>query len=280
MKNYHWFIVGEIRCLSVNDGGFIGNSEILFTNAPKEELIKVLQRFDVQPDNLPSTWTCLLIKTPSNVVLVDTGLGVGGKHGGNLLPTLHAEGIQPKDVDTVILTHAHADHIGGCVDGAGDPTFPNATYYMWHDEWSFWTGEASLKMVSEWAAGIARKKLPPLSHQIELIDTEAEIVPGVRIISAPGHTAGHIVVEIESHGEYLLNLADTALHPVQVEYPEWYSRLDYSPGQTVETRKTIYQHAANRNALVLAFHFHPFPSLGHIVRKGERWIWQSIEKTP
>ena len=271
------FQIGDFQCVAINDGDYIGNAEMLFANAPKDELLQVLQDFGLEPNHLPSTWTCLLINTPTNVVLVDTGFGTGGEYGGNLLPTLYEEGIQPQDIDTVILTHAHPDHIGGCVDSAGHVVFPEATHYMWQDEWDFWTTETTLTEVPEWAANFARQKLPPLAAQLIAVNSETEIVPGIRAIAAPGHTAGHMAVEVVSGGEYLLDIVDAALHPIQIEYPEWYAQLDQYSEQTVGTRHALYQRAAETNALVLAYHFPPFPSLGHIISRDGRWKWQPAQ---
>ena len=277
MGDSYRFNIGDFQCVALNDGNIIGNAAMLFANAPQEELRQVLQHYDLKPDHLPSTWTCLLVETPTNVVLVDTGLGTGGEYGGQLLPLLQEEGFQPQDIDTVILTHAHADHIGGCVDKAGRLTFPEATHYMWQDEWDFWTTETTLKKVPEWAATIARQKLPPLAKQLKTVNSESEIVPGIWAIAAPGHTVGHMAVEVESRGEYLLDMVDATLHPIQIEYPEWYAQLDQFPEQTVVTRQAMYQRAMEKNALVLAFHFPPFPSLGHILNQAGRWKWKPLQ---
>ncbi len=278
MGDSYRFKIGDFQCTAVNDGDFVGNADMLFVNAPDDELLQVLQQYGLKPDYLPSTLTCLLVRTPTNVLLVDTGFGTGGKYGGHLLPTLRAEGLHPEDVDTVILTHAHVDHIGGCVDEEGNVTFPKATYYMWQDEWDFWTTEASLKKVPEWAANIARQKLSPLAKQLKTIDKEMEIIPGIRAIAAPGHTIGHMAVEVVSEGERLLHIVDTALHPIHIEHPEWYARLDQFPEQTVATRQAVYQRALDKNALVLAFHFPPFPSLGYVIRHNGGWKWQAVSE--
>lgn len=85
-----------------------------------------------------------------------------------------------------------------------------------------------------------------------------------------------MVVELISEGMRLLYLADVALHPIHLEYPNWYGRVDRDPEQTVMTRIKTYRWAVEKEALVLAFHFPPFPSLGHIVAKGDRWEWKAI----
>jgi glyoxylase-like metal-dependent hydrolase (beta-lactamase superfamily II) len=277
MESSYRFQIGDFECLVVNDGTYIGNAEMLFANAPEEQLLAALQANDLKPDYLPSTLSCLLVKTPANIVLIDTGFGTGGKNGGQLLSILRAEGLRPEDIDSVILTHAHADHIGGCVDEEGRVTFSEATHYMWQDEWDYWTSESEQLNVSQWAAKTARVKLPPLARQLKLIENEIEIVPGIRAFAAPGHTTGHMAVEIESSGEFLIDIIDTALHPIQVAYPEWYSLLDQFPEQTVATRHAVYQRAIERNALVLAFHFFPFPSLGYIARQNGKFKWQSLK---
>lgn len=276
MNNTYRFTVGAFQCLAINDGTVTGNADLLFANAPQDKLQRVHRQYGLNPAVLPSTWTCLLIETPTNRVLIDTGLGAGGEHGGQLLPGLQSAGVGPEDIDTVVLTHAHADHIGGCVDSDGNLVFPQATFYMSHAEWQFWTSDATLAQAPDWAAAVARQKLPPLAARLTTIDSEADIVPGIRAIPAPGHTPGHIAVEITSRGSSLLNLADVALHPLHIEFPEWVARVDMAPEQTVRTRQTLFQRAADRETAVLAFHFHPFPSLGHIVKQTAGWQWRPV----
>ena len=94
---------------------------------------------------------------------------------------------------------------------------------------------------------------------------------------APGHTFGHTVIEVESKGDKLLYLADTALHPIHLEYPHWTAVVDQFPEQVVETRISMYERASQQEALVLLFHFLPFPSLGYITWKDQSWRW--IPKT-
>ena len=151
---------------------------------------------------------------------------------------------------------------------------------MWKDEWNFWTSEqAELKLdehVKELLLAFARKNLPPIKGQLDLVDHETEIVPGIRAVAAPGHTPGHMALAISSRGEQLLVISDAALHPIHLEQPDWYAAVDFAPEQAVATRRRLLNRASAEKAMVLAFHF-PFPGLGHVVQKGEGWQWQPIE---
>jgi glyoxylase-like metal-dependent hydrolase (beta-lactamase superfamily II) len=148
---------------------------------------------------------------------------------------------------------------------------------MGKDEWLYWTSEAALARESGWMADFARRKLGPLTAVLQTVEDGQEIVPGIRVVAAPGHTVGQIAVQIESGGEQLLFLADVALHPIHVKHPNWISRMDADPKQTVLTRQNMFQWAVDHDALVLAFHFPPFPSLGRIVPHEEGWRWQAID---
>jgi glyoxylase-like metal-dependent hydrolase (beta-lactamase superfamily II) len=284
------FDVGKLKCITVSDGNltyvpptFPPPATLLFANAKRERLEQVLLEHNLQPNQWvewTSPYICLLVNTGDHLVLVDTGAGSFAPTTGKLLQNMQAQGVGPGDIDTVILTHGHPDHLGGNTDAEGKPAFPNARYVIWKDEWDFWTSEqAEQKLdehVREMLIKFARKNLPPLQGKIDLLDREAEIVPGIRAIAAPGHTPGHMALEVSSEGEQLLCISDAALHPIHLEQPEWYAVVDFAPQETVSTRRRLLSRAAAQKALVLAFHF-PFPGLGHIVQKGDVWQWQPIE---
>ena len=280
------FKVGTFECMAVSDGTFAypDPATLLFANAPKVHLEQALREHNLHPEQWVSPYTCLVINTGKHQVLVDTGAGNLAPSTGNLLQNLQAEGIEPGDIDTVILTHGHPDHIGGNIDSEGKPAFPNARYVMWKDEWDFWTSAPSLaeleveEHLKQLLLTFAHNNLPPIQGQLDLVNHETEILPGVHAVAAPGHTPGHMVLSISSGSEQLLYSADAALHPIHLEYPDWHALVDFRPEQAVSTRRQLFHRAAAEKALVLAFHF-SFPGLGHVIQKGERVQWQPIETT-
>ena len=284
------FKVGAFECFVVSDGtltyappNFPPPATLLFANAPRARLEQVLLEHDVQPEQWmewTSSYSCLVVKTERHLMLVDTGAGGLAPTTGRLLQNLQAEGIAAADIDTVILTHGHPDHIGGNTDAQCNPAFPNARYVLWKDEWDFWTSEQAEQRLDEHVRGIllrcAHENLPPIQEKVDLLDPDTEIVPGIRALAAPGHTPGHLALESSSVGEQLLCISDVALHPIHLECPDWYAAVDLDPEQIVTTRRRLFSRAATEKALVFAFHF-PFHGLGKVIQKGDSWHWQPIE---
>jgi glyoxylase-like metal-dependent hydrolase (beta-lactamase superfamily II) len=272
----HRFRVGSFECISSSDGFYVEQANKLFINAPEDELQQVLQANNIQPNNISSPLTCLIIKTGEYHILVDTGLGsVVMPTAGKLLYNLQSEGISPEDIDIVIISHCHPDHIGGITDKTGNLIFPNARYMMGKNEWDFWTSAENLSQLNPFVAMAAKNNLPLIKDKVELIDTETEILPGLKAISIPGHTLGHIALEISSEGEKFSYLADLALHAIHLEHPEWYTVYDSNPQQIIDTRHKLLEKVASEQALTLFYHF-DFPSLGYVIPKGNTWQWQPV----
>ena len=284
-----YFKVGTFECIAVSDGTltykppmFPPPPTFLFVNAPRENLDPVLRQYGLQLEQWGewvSPYICLVVKTGKHQVLVDTGAGAFAPTTGKLLHNLQTAGIDPDDIDTVIITHGHPDHLGGITDSDGKLVFHNARYALWKDEWDFWTsGDVEKKLdehVRDVLVQFARKNLPPIQDKLDLVDNENEILPGIRAVAAPGHTPGQMALSLSSRGEQLLCVSDAVLHPIHLEHPEWHAAIDYIPEQVIATRRRLLSLAAAEKALMLAFHF-PFPGLGHVSQHGAAWKWEPV----
>jgi glyoxylase-like metal-dependent hydrolase (beta-lactamase superfamily II) len=284
------FALGDFECIAVSDGShtyappdFPPPEVLLFSNASQESLASVRRKYD-----LPSPWSewkspyiCLVIRSSQHLVLVDTGAGNLAPTTGRLLPNLRKVNIGPEDIDIVINTHGHPDHLGGNVDANGTPVFPKASYVITREEWDFWTSDRAERELTghskEILLNIARRNLLPINHRLRLIEPETEIVPGITALPAPGHTPGLMALAISSGNKRLLCFSDVVLHPVHLERIDWCSVFDIIPEAVAGTRRRLLEMASTEKDLVMAFHF-PFPGLGHVVQEGKSWRWQP-EKT-
>jgi glyoxylase-like metal-dependent hydrolase (beta-lactamase superfamily II) len=283
------FKLGEFNCMAICDGTmtyappiFSPPADLLFANAPKVQLAKALSGIGLTIQSWAewdSPYNCLLVETAKQRILVDTGADGLGPNTGKLFSNLQKEGIAPEDIDLVILTHAHGDHIGGDLNNEGKPTFPKARWVIRKDEWEFWTSSLAEKQLPERYREIfialARQNLLPLGKQLDLIDKDTEIVPGIRAITAPGHTPGQMALDISSQGKRLMYVSDIVLHPLHLAKPEWCAAVDLLPDQTVLTRRKILSKLTAEKTLVMAYHF-PFPGLGYIISRGKAWRWEPL----
>jgi glyoxylase-like metal-dependent hydrolase (beta-lactamase superfamily II) len=276
----HRFSVGTIQCTVLTDGYASYPTPWVFPNAGAEKLERALESRRLPQGTVISPYTCLLIESGRETVLVDTGAGSGSPTSGAIRARLEMAGLRPRDVDTVVLTHGHPDHIGGTVGLCGRPAFPNARYMLAEAELEFWLrprcGLGDMRLPEDLKRTMdktARSCLAALRFQLEPIDRECEIVPGVRAIPAPGHTPGHLALLIESQGERLLNIGDAAVHPLHLEQPEWENGFDLAAGAALRTRRELMDRAVRERMHVMAFHF-PFPSLGRVAARAEGgWSW-------
>jgi glyoxylase-like metal-dependent hydrolase (beta-lactamase superfamily II) len=280
------FQVGSFSCIAIKDDAPSYPLGMFLTNLAKERYEPGLLQRGEDPQHIELPYTCLFINTGRERLLVDTGIGVDSLKAtqGKLLPLLRAEGIEPHEIDTVILSHGHPDHVGGNLNEAGQPAFSNARYVMFQKEWDFWMSNPSLAELpvdDSFKKGMldsAQKNLPGVQAQLDLVNPDTEIVRGITAIAAYGHSPGQMALEISSAGQRLFFVADAIVHPLHLEYPETIGVTDHVPSQMLETRIRLLEKAAREKSLVSTSHF-AFPGLGRVVPKGESWEWEPMSAT-
>ncbi|MGD9598266.1 MAG: MBL fold metallo-hydrolase [Steroidobacteraceae bacterium] len=233
----------------------------------------------------------LLVETAGLRLVVDTCVGNDKIRS---LPNLHmlstgfleslgSIGWGRDSVDGVLCTHLHVDHAGWntmLVDGRWTPTFPNARYYFGRKEYEFWMSDVSgqaghdgipadVSHVLDGAALFNDSVKPVVdAGLVTLVEMDAGIAPGVRLMPTPGHTPGHVSVCLESKGERAIITGDTFHHPCQIGRPGWASLFDHSPAGASETRLVLLRQLADSEVLVIGTHF-VSPTAGRVVRDGD-----------
>ncbi|MFE3742144.1 MBL fold metallo-hydrolase [Streptomyces sp. NPDC059134] len=220
-------------------------------------------------------------------VLVDTGIGNSKERANpawhnlrtDFLERLTAAGFPPDSVDLVILTHLHADHVGWNtrrVNGEWVPTFPNARYLTSRAEREFWATydmeEAREQMFRD---SVVPVEQAGLLSTVDVPPKGAEIAPGLRLIPTPGHTPGHVAVELTSRGETALISGDCVHHPVQLAHPGIGACVDIDPRQSEATRRKLLGSLAGTDTLLLGTHFAP-PTAGRVVTHGDAYRLEPV----
>ncbi|HEV8259190.1 MAG TPA: MBL fold metallo-hydrolase [Burkholderiales bacterium] len=274
---FYRFAHGSMQATVVSDGILpLGDPSGTFLGASKEEIGKMLSDNFLSPTNVVLEQNVLVLNTGDKLVLFDTGMGSSPLFGptpGKLLANLKAAGIDPKDIDAVVATHAHCDHVWGIMADNGSRNFPNAQLYISQTDFDFWTDEAKLAIkdpayMQPFIEG-ARKNLLPNRDRLIFVKDGQEFLPGIQAMSAPGHTVGHTMYMITSEGKSLAAVGDLTHHQViLLQRPRIEFSFDTDPKQSADTRVRILAMLAANRIPLLAYHF-PWPGVGHVSNQGE-----------
>lgn len=274
---YYRMMLGDFEITALLDGTVELPFDKLLTNIKPDQLNKALSRAALKTP-VESSVNAFLINTGSKLVLVDTGAGnLFGPTLGKLQASLKAAGYQPEQIDAVLITHLHPDHLGGLV--AGDKlAFPNATVHLAKAEADFWTNaENAKKAPADAQSGFqqATAMLTPYTTagKLKPFEGDTELVPGIKAINTPGHTAGHSVYSVESKGQKLVLWGDL-MHIAAVQFPDpsVTIQFDNDSKAAAAQRKKAYADAAKNGYWIAAAHL-PFPGIGHIAPEGKGYVY-------
>ena len=243
------------------------------TNAPIENVRKALQDAYLPPDKGVHYYSPIVVNTGSKLILIDTGFGPAAYTQtkgelGQLQTNLAAAGIKPRDIDLVVISHFHGDHVNGLIDADNKPAYPNAEVLVPETEMKFWMDDGEMSRASkgrmEGLFKSNRKVFDALGRKVTQYPWNKELAPGLMPIPTLGHCIGHTSFILSSGNSKLFIQSDVTNNPdLFARHPEWSANFDQDGPMAVATRKKVYDMLVAEKMLVQGFHY-PFPGLAHV----------------
>jgi glyoxylase-like metal-dependent hydrolase (beta-lactamase superfamily II) len=269
---YYRLMLGEIEVTAPSDDTFSMDAGKLLTNITPKQIDAALARAFLK-DPVETSDNGFLINTGSKLVLIDTGAGtLFGPTLGKLLSNLKASGYRPEQVDEIYITHMHGDHVGG-LSADGKPSFPNAIVRAAQQEADFWLSkshmDAAPKDRKDGYQGAMNMLNPYVSTgKFKPFSGDSQLVPGIRAVASPGHTAGHTLYVIESKGQKLVLWGDL-MHVAAAQFadPSVTIRFDTDSVMATAQRRKVFADAAEHGYWVAGAHL-SFPGIGHLRTTG------------
>lgn len=278
-QNAGWyrFKLGAFEGTVVWDGYIHHGYEGIYPNAAPAEMTRLQREYLLPSDHIPMDLNPVVMNTGEKLFLIDTGMGQTvqwfGDKMGRMMENLAAAGINPSDIDAVLMTHLHPDHAYGLVLPDGSPAFPNADIYCTDVDWAEWTNPENLKLNSfrsPWTGGVL-DAVKPYHDRIKTFKVGDTLFPGISTFTVAGHAAGMCAYIFESDGEKVIFTGDVCHHQVyDPVHPEWFFHMDYdtNPQRGADAKTAIFTKVVAENIRYHGYHF-PFPGLGHIVDMGD-----------
>jgi glyoxylase-like metal-dependent hydrolase (beta-lactamase superfamily II) len=281
---FYRYKVGDIEVTAINDGFAQRPLEGFVRNAEMSQVQQAMQEAFLPGNALPITFNTLVLNQGGRLTLIDTGNGdMGAPTSGTWMANFRAAGFDPAQVNTVVISHFHGDHINGLRLKDGTAVFPNAEVMVPAPEWAFWMDDARMNQAPEAMKGAfqgVRRVFGPIAGNVKRYEMDKEVVPGLTAVAAPGHTPGHTAYMLSSGNGKLMIMSDITNHPALfVRNPDWSAVFDMDADQARATRRRMLDMAASERAQV-AFYHAPFPATGHIAKDGNGFRLIPVQWNP
>jgi len=280
----HWN-VGKVKITKIVELETIGSTRFILPLATNEEIRKLpwlIPEFATEEGRLKMSIHSLVVETPQQRIVVDTGLGndkqgrnvpTWNHRGGPFLETMTAAGFPPDSIDAVLCTHLHVDHVGWntkLVGGKWLPTFANARYVFGKIEYEHWRDHSNAPDKH----AVFNDSVKPIvdAGMADLVASDARLGNEITLIPTPGHSPGHISILIQSEGEQALLTGDVAHHPCQMAHLDWSSTADSDALRSALTRRELFGRFADTSIPVIGGHF----GAGHIRRNGDAFEFTAL----
>ena len=266
------FKLGKFEVTTILDGAIQldGPHPIFGQNVSVEEVQELAKANFLPGNRMEIGFTQTVLNTGSEIILFDAGNGAGRRpNAGHLRKRLAAAGIAPEQVDVIVLTHFHPDHIGGLAED-GSPAFPNARYVIPQAEYDFWSPPEKAEAEATARIGkLVQSNVVPIAEKASFVGAGGSVVSGVEAIDSRGHTPGHTCYHIESEGARLLVLGDVCNHyVVSMQRPDWHVRFDMDKEGAVSARKKVLGMIAADRIPFVGYHM-PYPAVGYVEPLGD-----------
>jgi glyoxylase-like metal-dependent hydrolase (beta-lactamase superfamily II) len=285
VPGYYRMALGNFEVTALYDGPIDLDQKLLKSIATRD-IQRLLARQFLKGPKVQTAVNAYLINTGSKLILVDAGAAkLFGPELGNIVNNLKAAGYTPEQVDTVLVTHLHGDHVNGLVTPEGQRVFTNAEVWSAKADNDFWLSEEiAAKVPKDFQAffKMSRDAAAPYlaAGKWKTFDSDRELIPGISSVDTHGHTPGHASYLLQSGDQRLMILGDLVHnHAVQFAHPEVAFEYDNDAKQAVITRKRIWALAAKEKLMVAGMHL-PFPGIGHVRKEAKGYGWVPVEFGP
>lgn len=279
------FNLGTHQLTALFDGmWYLPIDDKFVRNASGADVNQALAAAFLPPSILPISFTALMVNTGTKLVLIDTGTaGQVADTAGSMLDNLKVAGVEPKAIDTILISHFHPDHIDGIKTKEGEKVFPNAEILVPEPEWAFWMDDGNVGpakgAVKRYFLN-SRRIFKDIAKEVRRFRPGDEVAPGIVSVPAYGHTPGHTAFAIHSSNQSMLAMSDTVRNPyLFARHPDWQPTFDMDGAQAAAARRQMLDRVVADRMLVEAYHF-PFPACGHMVKTATGYELVPVEWQP